>query len=195
MSSELVVALVGAVVGGIIALLGGIVQVFLHGWMSERGTITCAAVWWELNFDRRSWKEAKKTYTETYTGERSIDGLEHGFHSSRGLYSFTVNFFNKKGTNAAVLEYAVEFLRGKQTVVANLPTPGGMSAGQAVPLPAETVTGILMQGSFSSEEIAKILGEADRVEFTARLSSGPPIRVELEHLSQDGKGADKGDAT
>jgi hypothetical protein len=51
------------------------------------------------------------------------------------------------------------------------------------------------RGLLDIEESEKMLSEADRADFTARLSSGPPIRVELVHLSQDSKGAQKGDAT
>ena len=44
MSPELLAALGGAVAGGIIALFGGIVQVFIQNWISERGTVTCDVV-------------------------------------------------------------------------------------------------------------------------------------------------------
>jgi hypothetical protein len=50
MSSELVAALVGAIAGGIIALFGGIAQVFIQGWISDRGRITCDLGASELSF-------------------------------------------------------------------------------------------------------------------------------------------------
>jgi hypothetical protein len=40
MSSELVATLVGAIAGGLIALFGGIAQVFIQGWIGDRGQIT-----------------------------------------------------------------------------------------------------------------------------------------------------------
>jgi hypothetical protein len=119
----------------------------------------------------------------------------------RGDYSFTVNFLNTKGINAALLEYSVQFLRGNQTIatsrafVVKIGTEGGVYPGQAVSLPAEAVTGLHMRGGIdTTEESKKVLREADSVVFTARLSSGPPIKVELERPSQDAKGAPKADA-
>jgi hypothetical protein len=53
MGIELVAALVGAVAGAILALFGGIVQVFMQGWISERGKITCDVAAWSFCFRLR----------------------------------------------------------------------------------------------------------------------------------------------
>src|SRR5215204_6026309 len=50
MSSQVMAALVGAGVGGIVALFGSIAQVFMQGWISDRGKITCNVAAWTLRF-------------------------------------------------------------------------------------------------------------------------------------------------
>jgi len=74
MSSELVAALGGAITGGIIALFGGIAQVFIQGWISNRGRITYALGASELSFTlsyggdqfgslgKGTWEEARAYY-------------------------------------------------------------------------------------------------------------------------------------
>jgi hypothetical protein len=225
MSPELVAALVGALAGGLIALFGGIAQAFIQGWISERGKITCDAVAWRFVFEyylqaprpniteplfegtaKIPW-EVARTYTaepspvdaqqlamESF--ERYDDSKTYFAYANSASFDFTVNFLNTKGTNTAVLEYSVQFLRGRQAVITMTPAVSSLSSiGEAINLPAETVTGVSMFDHFNRQQSEKVLREADRAEFTARLSSGPPIRLELEHLSQDLKGAQKGDAT
>src|SRR5215211_7541225 len=153
MSPELVAALVGAVAGGILAVLGGLAQVFIQGWISERGEITCDVAAKLLTFRFRD---------PTQPGNRSFYSLKDarafsnekaasaGWQIAEIRYAFTANFLNTKGTNAAALEYSVRFLKGKRTVATSDPTAassdGALLAGQAVALPAENATGIEMQG-------------------------------------------------
>ena len=116
-------------------------------------------------------------------------------------YDFTVNLLNTKGTNAALVEYSVQFLKAKRTVLTTLPRPkttiaielGG--AGEAVGVPGNDVTGISMYHQLEKDAAQKVLAEADSVEFTARLSTGSPIKLELARLAQGPKGAQKGEAT
>jgi hypothetical protein len=187
MSPELVAALVGAVVGGIIAVLGGIAQVYMQGWISGRGEITCDVPAKRLAFtfatgseDKKfSWKAAREFFDEnppsTGWGIASFD------------YAFTANFLNTKGTNAAALEYSVRFLKGKRTVATSVPIAniGDMRlfAKQAVALPAENATGVYIIGGFYGGKVAKkALIEADRLEFTVRLSTDKIIGVELDRF-------------
>jgi hypothetical protein len=230
-----VAALVGAVTGGIVALLGSIAQVVTQGWMTERGEITCNVAAWGLvfsyavgAFNRSDPNEDPGYHTlsgfplevaRTYKAEPSSEvslalaKVDGGWHSSyfegspsfrshvqSGDFDFALNFLNTKGTNAAVLEYSVQFLKGKQTLITKLPEGCGegraIYRGQAMALPAENVAAFLMRGSLDEEESAKILlGEVDSVVFTARLSTGRNITVELARLSQDSKGVAKGDTT
>ena len=210
MSSELVAALVGAGVGGILAILGGIAQVFIQDWIKERGKTTCDVVAWSFvfrtRFSRRSdsfdmgpedmhWKLAR---------EQAIGPFpEDSFHTVELVdahCSFTANFFNTKGTNVALLEYSVQFLKGNQKVLtkmpfAQIPGIGELSPSQAVALPAETATGISMAVQLEKQEAEKVLSEADRAEFTGRLSTRQVIRVELEHVAQGSAEAQEGAAS
>jgi hypothetical protein len=221
MSSELVAALVGAIAGGIIALFGGIAQVFIQGWISDRGQITYDIVAWEEltfryyvrtgsgpYFDPVSepWEEARAYYLSRSPADLpSDDEIARYFHDQRELYvsfsasiSFTVNFLNTKGTNAALLEYSIQFLKGNQTVMKFTPSvrtgSGFLLQGQAVSLAAEDVTAIHMESRLSTEAVEKVMREADSLQFTGRLSTGQDIKVELDRLSQNSKRTQKGDA-
>jgi hypothetical protein len=59
---------------------------------------------------------------------------------------------------------------------------GVLSQGQAMPLQAENVTGVSLWGALYEKDW-KVLIEADRVEFTARLSTDKTIRLEVARLS------------
>jgi hypothetical protein len=188
MSPELVAALVGAVVGGIIAVLGGIAQVFIQGWISERGDITCDATAKELAFSVRqadtykfiySLKDAKAFFNE--------NAASADWEKSYFTYAFTANFLNTKGTNTAAMEYSVRFLKGKRIVATSVPNAKigdiELATEQALALPAENATGFLMKGNFYDANAAKkALIEADRLEFTVRLSTDKIIGVELDRL-------------
>jgi hypothetical protein len=110
------------VAGGMIALLGSIAQVFVQGWMSGRGTITCDVTAWQMNGYARG-PEYEVTRVENWEEMRAlIAGPKPNENTTlSGEYSFTANFLNTKGTNAAVLEYSVEFLKGKRPVTIRVP--------------------------------------------------------------------------
>jgi hypothetical protein len=210
MSPELVAALVGAVAGGIIAVLGAIAQVFIQGWNSERGEITCDAAAKELTFlfvrkqpEYRDERDRKVTQYKFYSFKDARvffneNAASAGWELGGIRYAFTANFLNTKGTNAAALEYSVRFLKGKRTVATSLPTvstsvpiaeeanPGiNLLPEQAVALPAENATGIFMSGDFSDDDAnaaEKALIEADKIEFTVRLSTDKIIGVELDRF-------------
>jgi hypothetical protein len=229
MSPELWAALLGAVAGGILALLGGIAQVFIQGWISERGKITCDVVMWTLIFEYTLrgdppnktelddpssaggvfWAEARTYRAEPSAADSrkiverfapylyDIYGHSRSYHAhlDSGRFHFTANFLNTKGTNAAVLEYSIQFLKDEQTLVTKLPSVDGQSIGQAMALPAENVAGFAMSGRLDKEESEKIVNEVDSAVLTAHLSTGRDIRVELERLSHTSKGVEKEDAT
>jgi len=200
MSPELVAALGGAVAGGIIAVLGGIAQVFMQGWISERGEITCDAAAKELTF---TFEPQTQDYSYNYKSFSSWKHAREFFNDNaasagwelRGIgYTFTANFLNTKGTNAAALEYSVRFWKGKRTVATSVPKastteptadkePTDLLPEQAVALPAENATGIYMRGILSDANAAKkALIEADKIEFTVRLSTDKIIGVELDRF-------------
>jgi hypothetical protein len=191
---ELVAVLVGAVAGGIIALLGSIAQAFVQGWMSDRGTITCNVTAWQMNgsvigpeYEIPSGTEGLGPWHPRFKDWEELRALIAGPKSNEnttltGEYSFTANFLNTKGTNAAVLEYSVEFLKSKRPVTRRVPRVSGLSQGQAIPLQQENVTGISLSGLLDEIDW-EVLIEADRVEFTARLSTGKTIRLEVARLS------------
>jgi hypothetical protein len=191
MSRELVAVLVGAIAGGIIALFGSIAQVFIQGWIRDRGRITYDLAGPELSFtigdgSKATWEKARAYYLSISPAKRQTP---HYWGNPVGEISFTANFLNTKGTNAALLEYSILFLKGNQTVLTMLPNASVASAiagaqhlgqGQAANLAAGDVTAILMQGKFDSvKEAEEVLVEPDSVQFTARLSTGQDIRVEL----------------
>jgi hypothetical protein len=217
MSSELVAALVGAIAGGIIALFGGIAQVFIQGWISNRGKITYDLAPPQLLFsisafgvdlegglsivegavDRGTWEEARTYYLSVSSSSAERKEPARWRHLRAEIY-FTVNFLNTKGTNAALLEYSIQFLKGNQTVLTLQPRarlgPQELYEGQGASLAANDVTAMSMDYGLSEQETEEVLKEADSVQFTARLSTGRDIKVELVRLSQDPKRIQKGDA-
>ena len=109
--------------------------------------------------------------------------------------TFTVNFLNTKGTNAALLEYSIQFLKGDQTVMTGLPTQAIVTSalagehrlgeGEAASLAADDVTAIWMEYYLGSmKDLEEFLMEVDSVQFAARLWTGQDIKVELFQLTK-----------
>ena len=160
MSDELVAAIVGAIVGGVIAIAGGVAQVFLQNWTRERGRVTCDCSNFRFIYtviarsrvqERPSEQEFSDWFTPVAASGSSSSGvweLRHAWlwphvegdswDGSRRIrinsvrYHAVVSLYSHKDIEVGLMRLSVAFSRGKKPLVQQLPFTWGAGArGQA----------------------------------------------------------------